>query len=159
MGHGLPPFAAAASAGLRPSLSADVEVAAGSDLFGQIRTAFQVSRFAAPHGHDGPPDRLPTSRDILRFATIEGARVLGLDDRIGSLTPGKQADLVVLRADRPGVVPVHDPVGTVVCAMDRADVDTVLVAGRIVKRAGRLLRSDLAALVDRAAQLRDRLTG
>ncbi|MDQ1019011.1 amidohydrolase family protein [Streptomyces afghaniensis] len=159
MGHGLPPFAAAASAGLRPSLSADVEVAAGSDLFGQMRTAFQVSRFAVLHRHDDAPDRLPTSRDILEFATIEGARALGLDDRIGSLTPGKQADLVVLRADRPGVVPVHDAVKTVVCAMDRADVDTVLVAGRIVKRAGHLLRPDLAALVDRAAAVRDRLTG
>lgn len=159
MGHGLPPFAAAASAGLRPSLSADVEVAAGSDLFGQMRTAFQVSRYAALHGHDGPPGRLPTSRDILEFATIEGARALGLDDRIGSLTPGKQADLVVLRADRPGVVPVHDPVGTVVSAMDRADVDTVLVAGRIVKHAGRLLRPDLPLLIDRATDLRERLTG
>ncbi|MFD9544897.1 amidohydrolase family protein [Streptomyces sp. NPDC060022] len=157
MGHGLPPFAAAAAVGLRPGLSADVEAAAASDLFGQMRTAFQVARFAALHGTDGVGAPLPTTRDVLEFATIDGARVLGMDDRIGSITPGKQADIVVLRADRPGVVPVYDAVGTVVSAMDRADVDTVLVAGRVVKRDGRLLRPDLPALAERANEVRDRL--
>ncbi|GLW71405.1 TRZ/ATZ family hydrolase [Kitasatospora phosalacinea] len=159
MGHGLPPFAAAAAAGLRPALSADVEVATGSDLFGQMRAAFQIARYSALHLADTPVDRLPTTRDVLAAATIDGARALGLDHRIGSLTPGKQADLLLLRADRPGVLPVHDPVGTVVCAMDRADVDTVLVAGRVVKRDGRLLHPGLPGLVEQAEELRRRLAG
>jgi cytosine/adenosine deaminase-related metal-dependent hydrolase len=80
-------------------------------------------------------------------------------DRTGSLTPGKQADLIVLRTDRPGVAPLHDATGAVVSAMDRADVDTVLVAGRIVKRAGRLLHAGLPRLLARAEEVRERLAG
>jgi cytosine/adenosine deaminase-related metal-dependent hydrolase len=156
MGHGLPPFGPAAEAGLRPGLSTDVEVAATSDLFSQMRAGFQAARFAALHRAEGTA-ALPTARDMLSFATIDGARVLGLDGRIGSLAPGKQADLIVLRADRPGVAPVHDPTGTVVCAMDRADVDTVLVAGRVVKHGGRLVHAGLPRLLERAAELADRL--
>ncbi|MCX4640555.1 amidohydrolase family protein, partial [Streptomyces platensis] len=159
MGHGLPPFAAAAAAGLRPSLSVDVEVAAPSDMFTQMRTAFQVGRFAALQGHAGPDAPLLTTRDVLEFATLGGAEALGMADRIGSLTPGKQADLLVLRTDRPGVAPVHDATAAVVSSMDRADVDTVVVGGRIVKRAGRLEYAGLPRLLDRAEEVRDRLTG
>ncbi|MEV0685484.1 amidohydrolase family protein [Nocardia sp. NPDC050378] len=147
MGHGLPPFAAADAAGLRPSLSVDVEVTVASDLFGQMRTAFQLSRFAGLEH---------TVRDILEFATVEGARTLGMSDRIGSLTPGKQADVVLLRADQPGTAPVYDPYSTVVLGMDTAHVDTVLVAGRTVKRDGRLCDDTLAA-VTAAELVRDRL--
>ncbi|UKY47682.1 amidohydrolase family protein [Streptomyces inhibens] len=159
MGHGLPPFAAAAAAGLRPSLSVDVEVAAPSDMFTQMRAAFQVGRFAALQGHAGPGAPLLTAREVLEFATIGGAEALGMADRTGSLTPGKQADLIVLRTDRPGVAPLHDATGAVVSAMDRADVDTVLVAGRIVKRAGRLLHAGLPRLLARAEEVRERLAG
>ncbi|MEU7435847.1 amidohydrolase family protein [Streptomyces sioyaensis] len=157
MGHGLPPFAAAAAAGLRPSLSVDVEVAAPSDMFTQMRAAFQIGRFAALHGHAGPEAPLLTARDVLEFATLGGAEALGMADRIGSVTPGKQADLLVLRADRPGVAPVHDAVAAVVSSMDRADVDTVLVAGRIVKRAGALRYPGLPRLLAQAEGVRDRL--
>lgn len=159
MGHGLPPFAAAAAAGLRPSLSVDVEVAAPSDMFTQMRTAFQVGRFAALQGHAGSDAPLLTTREVLEFATLGGAEALGMADRIGSLTPGKQADLLVLRTDRPGVAPVHDATAAVVSSMDRADVDTVVVGGRIVKRAGRLEYAGLPRLLDRAEEVRDRLTG
>jgi cytosine/adenosine deaminase-related metal-dependent hydrolase len=160
MGHGLPPFGAAAAAGLRPGLSTDVEVAAAADLFGPMRTGFQVARLAALQGLTEGPDgqaALPTTRDLLEYATIAGAEVLGLGRRTGSLTPGKQADVVVLRADRPGVAPVYDAVGTVVSAMGPGDVETVLVAGRVVKRDGRLLHPGLPRLLERAAAVRDRL--
>ncbi|MEU9125326.1 amidohydrolase family protein [Streptomyces sp. NPDC048506] len=158
MGHGLPPFAAAATAGLRPGLSVDVEVAAPSDMFTQMRAALQVGRFAVLQGHADPAAPLLTARQVLEFATIGGAETLGLADRTGSLTPGKQADLIVLRTDRPGVAPVYDPVAAVVSAMDRADVDTVIVDGRILKRAGRLLHAGLPGLLARAEELRARMT-
>ena len=84
-----------------------------------------------------------TTGEVLRMATIEGAEVLGMADRIGSLRPGKQADLVMLRADALNMAPVHDPIGAVVTCADTSNVDTVIVAGRIVKRAGRLVHADV----------------
>ncbi|MQS10985.1 amidohydrolase family protein [Streptomyces kaniharaensis] len=156
MGHGLPPFREARDAGVRTSLSTDVEVAAAADMFTQMRAAFQTSRYAALH-HGGSERDLPTCRQILEYATIGGARALGLEDRVGSLTPGKSADLVVLRADRPGVVPVYDAARTVVSAMDRGDVDSVLVAGTFRKRAGRLTHASLASVLEQAGAVRDRL--
>ncbi|MFD5163151.1 amidohydrolase family protein [Streptomyces hawaiiensis] len=145
MGIGLPPFAAAAEAGLRPSLGVDAEVTVAADMFGQMRSAFQISRYAsAPYA----------VRDILEFATINGARTLGMADRIGSLTPGKQADLVLLRADQPGTAPVYDPYSTVVLGMDSAHVEAVLVAGEPIKWNGEL-RADTAPVVGKAVDVRD----
>ncbi|MER0477672.1 amidohydrolase family protein [Streptomyces sp. Edi2] len=157
MGHGLPPFAEAAAAGLRPSLSVDVEVAAPSDMFTQLRAAFQIGRFAALQGHAGPDAPLLTTQEVLEFATLGGAEALGMADRIGSLAPGKQADVIVLRTDRPGVAPVHDATAAVVSSMDRADVDTVMVAGRIAKRQGKLVYAGLPRLLAQAQDLGDRL--
>lgn len=74
MGHGLPPLAAAVAAGLRPSLSVDVEVAAASDMFTQLRAAFQVARCAALQGLAGPDAPLLTARQVLEFATVGPAR-------------------------------------------------------------------------------------
>lgn len=147
MGHGYPPFAGAVEAGLRPSLSVDVEVASAADLFGPMRTAYQAARYA------GAPC---TVRDILEFATIAGARTLGLADRIGSLTPGKQADLVLLHADDPGTAPVYDPYATVVLGMDTGHVDTVLIAGVPVKQHGEL-HADVGATIRGAQAVRDRI--
>jgi cytosine/adenosine deaminase-related metal-dependent hydrolase len=75
---------------------------------------------------------------VLSFAIVDGARACGLGDRVGSLTPGKQADIVLLRTDNPALSPVNNPVGQVVYAAHPGLVDTVMVAGRIVKSAGRL---------------------
>ena len=153
MGHGYPPLAPAAEAGLRISLSVDVEIIAACDMFTQMRAAYQAAR----HGQSsagGTPS--VTVRQILHYATLAGAQTLGLGDRIGSLTPGKQADLVVLRADRPDVAPVLDPYSTVVLQMDRSRVDTVLVAGRPVKRSGVDL-SDSTGLLTEAREAAERL--
>lgn len=155
MGHGLPQLAAAVGAGLTPTLSTDVEVSGPGDMFSQMRAAYQFGRFAELQGL--APGAAPTVRDIVRYATEAGARALGLAGRIGSLTPGRQADLQILRTDRPGVAPVHDPYATLVLAMDRSDVDMVLVAGRVVKSDGRLTYAGLPALVDDARAVRDRL--
>lgn len=154
MGHGYPPLAPAAEAGLRISLSVDVEITAACDMFTQMRAAYQAAR----HGQSSSSGATPsvTVRQILHYATLSGAQTLGLGDRVGSLTPGKQADLVVLRADRPDVAPVLDPYSTVVLQMDRSHVDTVLVAGKPVKRAGLALQ-DSTQLLAEAVKSAERL--
>ena len=92
---------------------------------------------------------LLTARDVLEFATIEGARANGLEDKVGTLTPGKEADIITLRTDQVNIVPVNDPIGAVVWGMDTSNVDSVFVAGKALKRNGQLLNVDL----DRARRL------
>jgi cytosine/adenosine deaminase-related metal-dependent hydrolase len=155
MGHGTPPTAKALAHGLRPSLSIDVVTTVPGDMFTQMRFLFASDRLLAHEaafaaGSEDEPVLL-TSREVLEFATIEGARVCGIDDRTGSLTPGKQADLVVLRCDHSNTYPVIDPVSTVVHQADTRNVDTVMVDGRILKRDGRLVEGDLRSARDRAA--------
>jgi 5-methylthioadenosine/S-adenosylhomocysteine deaminase len=161
MGHGTPPTARALAHGLRPSLSIDVVTTVPGDMFTQMRFLFASARlleheaaFAA--GNTEEPALL-TSRDVLEFATIEGARVCGLEDRTGSLTPGKQADLVLLRCDHSNTWPVIDPVSTVVHQADTRNVDTVMVAGAFLKRDGRLVGGDLRRARDDAAASLDYL--
>ncbi|GAA2914827.1 amidohydrolase family protein [Streptomyces thioluteus] len=160
MGQGYPPLLDALDAGLSPSLSADVEVTVPSDMFTQMRAALQAVRQAA-HTRarlDGSDPLMVTAEQILSFATIEGARALGLDDRTGSLTVGKQADLIVLSTDRPGMRPVNDPAAAVVLHADRGDIDAVVVAGRVLKERGRLVANGLPRLYEQVDALRDRLT-
>ena len=103
-------------------------------------------------------DRVPlTAAEVLAMATIEGARAVGLDDRIGSLEPGKQADVLVLRADALNLAPVSDPVAATVLAAGVHNVDAVMVGGRWVKRDGRLVHSDVRGVVDLAARSHDHL--
>ncbi|SFW80329.1 amidohydrolase family protein [Amycolatopsis australiensis] len=134
----------ALAAGIRPSLSVDDCLSAGGDMFGAMRTATAV-------------ERAVTARDVLAFATIDGARACGRDDRTGSLTVGKDADLVLLDAEDLSVFPVGDPVGTIVTAGHPGLVDSVFVAGKAVKRDGRLLDVDLPALRARLLESRDRI--
>jgi len=133
MGFGWPMTGRMFAAGVRPTFSIDDCPSAGGDMFSTMRTAFAVQR-----GLDGSL----TSRDILEFATIDGARACGLSARTGSLTPGKDADVILLRADDLSVYPFNNPVGTIVAAGHPGLVDTVLVAGEVVKRHGRLVHDD-----------------
>jgi len=98
-----------------------------------------------------------TCRQALETATLGNARALRLDHKIGSLTPGKQADIAIVRRETLNMLCAHDPVQALVFYAQARDVDTVLVAGRPVKRHGRLLRQDIearkAALLQSAAQL------
>ena len=134
MGHGTPPAAQALAHGLRPSLSIDVVTTVPGDMFTQMRFLFAQDRLLAHEaafaaGSEQEPVLL-TCRQVLEFATIEGARVCGIEDRTGSLTPGKQADVVMIRCDDTNTYPVIDPVSTVVLQADTRNVDTVIVAGR-----------------------------
>ncbi|MER7273170.1 amidohydrolase family protein [Dactylosporangium sp. NPDC000244] len=148
MGIGWPETGRMLAAGLRPTLSTDDCPSAGGDMFATMRTAFVVQR-----GLDGGL----RSRDVLEFATVDGARACGLAARTGSITPGKDADLILLRADDLTVFPAGNPVGAIVAAGHPGLVDTVLVAGRVVKRDGALVNVDLPALRARLLESRDRI--
>ena len=161
MGHGTPPTTKALQHGLRPSLSIDVVTTVPGDMFTQMRFLFAQDRLLAHEaafaaGNEEDPVLL-SSRDVLEFATIEGARVCGLDDRTGSLTPGKQADVVMLRCDHTNTYPIIDPVSTVVLQADTRNVDTVFVAGRMLKRNGQLVDADLRRARELAAASLDYL--
>lgn len=131
----------ARAAGLPASFSADTVMCGPGDMFAQLRAAYAMER-ARPDG----AGMAFTTRDALRMATAEGTAVAGLGGVTGTLRPGAQADLVLLDTTRTGMAPANDAIGSVVLSADRSCVDTVLVAGRVVKRAGRLLHHDPAAV-------------
>jgi 5-methylthioadenosine/S-adenosylhomocysteine deaminase len=140
MGHGWPATGRLLAAGIRPGLSIDTCVSNGGHLWGTMRVTVACQRAldnTEPGASDRPAVSL-TSRDVLSLATIDGARACALDHKVGSLTPGKQADIIMLRGDSLTLSPVNNPVGQVVYAAHPGLVDTVLVAGRVVKTGGRL---------------------
>jgi cytosine/adenosine deaminase-related metal-dependent hydrolase len=155
MAHGAPPIGRCIARGLRPSLGIDVATSAPTDMFTQMRTAMAQSRsLECPEDIDSPFVPTLGVRDVLELATIEGARTLGLE-QIGSLAPGKHADITLIRVDQINTMPLTNPVAAVVAAADTSNVDTVLVQGRIVKRNGRLVDFDRAKLLHEAERSRD----
>lgn len=144
----VPPVDEALAHGIRPGLSVDVEVALASDMFTQMRVLLAIQRMRAvnaAYGTGQNPSRI-TTRDVLDFATLSGARTLRLDDRTGSITPGKQADLIVVDAEAINTMPLHDAVGTLVLGADRSNVTSVWVAGQVRKWEGELVGVDVDAL-------------
>jgi 5-methylthioadenosine/S-adenosylhomocysteine deaminase len=143
------PFQTAIDYGLKPALGVDVDTSMSGDMFAEMRTAFFLQRSIAEAqrvlGKSATPSAV-TVRAILEAATVNSATCLGLADQIGTLTPGKQADIIAIRTDGIAVYPSHNAVGTVVHMIDRADVREVMVAGRLSKHAGRLLDVDVARL-------------
>jgi cytosine/adenosine deaminase-related metal-dependent hydrolase len=158
MGHGLPPVQRCLDRGLRPSLSVDVETTVSGDLFAQMRSVLTLQRAQVNElrlaGHDNLPDVL-SSRDVMEFATIQGARANGLEHKVGTLTPGKEADVIMLRTDRINVLPINDPIGVVVRGMDSSNVDSVFIAGQARKRRGQLVDVDVERVKRLAYQSRD----
>lgn len=140
-GLGSPPLQNLIDRGIRPGLGVDNEQTAPGDLFAQMRAANSLQHAALFDlklaGKAGIPQLLST-RDVIRYATVDGAGVAGLGDVTGSLQPGKQADVIVLRTDRPNIHPINDPIGAVVWGMDTSNVDWVFVAGRALMRHGAL---------------------
>lgn len=158
MGHGMVPTQKFLDRGLKPSLSVDVETNVPNDMFTQMRSVLSLQRALihdrALKGEANLP-RLLTAYDALEFATIEGARANGLDHKTGSLTPGKEADIIMLRTDMINVMPINDPIGAVVWGMDTSNVDSVFVAGKPMKRSGELCNVDLHRLRDLVYESRD----
>ncbi len=97
------------------------------------------------------------AKDLLEFATIEGARACGIEHRTGSLTPGKDADLILIRADDLNLAPVTDAAGAIVGGAHPGNVDSVFVAGRAMKRHGKMLNVDTRRVLELAEKSRDRL--
>jgi cytosine/adenosine deaminase-related metal-dependent hydrolase len=162
MGHGTPPIQRCLDRGLRPSLSVDVETTMCGDLFAQMRSVLTLQRAMVNEQRLAGQERLPdilTSRDVIEFATIQGARANGLDSKVGTLTPGKEADVIMLRTDRINVLPINDPIGVVVRGMDSSNVDSVFIAGKARKRKGQLLNVDLARVSKLVYESRDYVVG
>jgi 5-methylthioadenosine/S-adenosylhomocysteine deaminase len=158
MGLGMPPAQRFLDRGLRPSLGVDAETTVPSDMFTQMRTLLPLQRMLIfDQGLAGKANLPPllTARDVLEFATIEGARANGLAGKVGTLTPGKEADVILLRTDQVNIMPVNDPVGAVVWGMDTSNVDSVFVAGNALKRNGRLVNVDLDRVGKLAHESRD----
>ena len=184
MRHGMPPILKMQSLGMEPSLSIDVEVTLTADFFTQMRSMMNMQRVLvnqmildqgfpqnpidwglppaaaanpwpiAPF--NPPPAAAPlTTRDVLRYATVNGAKALRLENKTGSLTPGKEADIIVLDATALNVAPLNQVPGAVVSLMDRTNVETVIVAGKVRKWKGRLLDVDLPRLRQQLEASRD----
>jgi cytosine/adenosine deaminase-related metal-dependent hydrolase len=165
-----------------PSLSVDVECTMTADFFTQMRVAMNLQRMVANQmileqnattkievANDSfyPPSQWPTpipsipplltTRDVLRFATMNGAKALRLDNKVGSLTPGTEADIIILDATRLNVTPLNQVPGAVVSLMDRTNVETVIVAGKVRKWKGQLLGVNLDNLRTQLQASRDYL--
>jgi len=140
-GHGFPITGRLLKLGAAPSLGVDLESVLSGDMFTVARMALSTQRALdnnearQQHGEIPLTSTIPV-RQALRWATIEGARMLGFEDRVGSLTPGKQADLVMLDATAMNLWPVHDPVATAVMQAGPANVEAVMIAGAWKKRDG-----------------------
>jgi hypothetical protein len=145
--------------GGRPTIGIDVVTSTGGDMFAQMKFMLQAERSRINErilagGH--MPEKLSLSaKEVLEFATIDGARALGLESKVGSLTPGKQTDIILIRATDINLTPVNDPIGAVVQCAHAGNVDSVYVAGKTVKGGGRLFHVDLARIRPLAAQSLD----
>lgn len=158
MGHGVPPIQQVLDHGIRPSLSTDVETEIPGDFFTQMRTVFHLQRMQAiarQAAGEGNPPRLLTVREVMEFVTVQGAIDAGVDARVGTLTPGKEADVILLRTDRINVMPLNNAYGAVVLGMDTSNVDTVFIQGRVRKWQGALVDVDLQRIHDLAVASRD----
>lgn len=147
-GHGFAITGRLRKLGARPSLGVDLESGISGDMFSVARMALASQRAldnAESRKVTGqlPPTSTIHCREALEWITIEGARMLKMADRIGSLAPGKQADIVLVRADDLNMWPVHDPVTSLVMQAGVANIDSVLVAGEFRKRHGRLIYPQL----------------
>lgn len=135
--------------GIKPGFSVDNETSYSTDMFMEMRMALYIQRAVAHNrrfqGDQNPPKPLMV-RDVLYCATKAGAHCAGLDDKIGSLAPGKEADLIVIRTDDINLYPSNNAVGTVVQAAERSNVDTVVIGGRVRKYRGRVVGLDMVGL-------------
>jgi len=149
--------------GIVSGFGIDTICSVGTDLFSEMRLALAAERSRANAAALARGERVPTvdlhQRDMLRLATLDGARVWNLGDEIGSLTPGKLADIAIIDMRSPHLDGYGDPVAVMVLGAGPADVETVIVGGDVVKRDGRLVGPHVDKALDLMHQTRDRLRG
>jgi 5-methylthioadenosine/S-adenosylhomocysteine deaminase len=161
MGHGMPPIQKTRDLGIQTSLSVDVETNMPTDMFTQMRACFALQRGLLNQDHLFPDTshvaRLMTAKQVLELATIEGARANHLEQKTGSLTPGKQADFILLQTRALNVAPLNNPTGAVVLGMDTSNVDSVFVAGRALKWRGQLVGVNVERLLNKLSEVHQAL--
>ena len=164
MRHGMPPFQEALNHGILPSLSPDVDSNMTTDPFSLMRGAFCLQRalandLAFPESNPGglPVPQLVTSRQVIEMATIAGAASNRILDKVGTLTPGKEADIVVLEARGINTWPMNNVPGTVVTMMNPSHVRDVLIAGKVVYWKRQLVGWDVEKLLGQVEQSRHRV--
>lgn len=160
MGHGIPAVQQALDHGVGLSLSNDVETSTTSEFFTQMRTVFLLQRMQLLARERAGERHLPplmTVKQVVEIATLGGARANHLEHKIGSLTPGKDADIIMLATDRINVMPLNNAYAAIVHGMDTSNVDAVFVAGRVKKWNGELVGVDLGELGRTAERSRDHL--
>jgi cytosine/adenosine deaminase-related metal-dependent hydrolase len=154
-----PPIQKLIDRGIRPGLGIDRPGLAPGDLFAQMRAVISLQHAASFDkklaGKAGLP-KLLTTREVIRYATVDGAGAAGLGEVTGSLGPGKAADLIVLAADRPNIHPVNDPIGAVVWGMDTSNITWVIAGGQVVVADG-IHQGDVDRARSLALQSRHRL--
>ena len=161
-GHGHPITGRLRALGSGPSVGVDLESAVSGDMFTVARMALASQRAldnAAERTRSGgiPATSTVPAAEAFDWITTRGAAMLGMADRIGSLAPGKQADIAVMSLGPLAMWPVHDPVASVVMQGSGARMRDVLVAGRFAKRDGRLAWPDIAGLRARLAASGERI--
>jgi 5-methylthioadenosine/S-adenosylhomocysteine deaminase len=158
MGHGVPPFQQTLDRKIPLSLSNDVETEVPSEFFTQMRTAFLLQRmliFQRERAGEANVPPLMTVKQAVEVATMGGAKVNHLERKVGSLTPGKEADVILLKTDAINVLPLNHAYGAIVLAMDTSNVDTVFVGGAVRKWKGALVGVDVARVRRLAEASRD----
>ena len=142
LGDGFPAFQKALDHGIRPGLSVDNEVSYGTDMFTEMHVVFNIQRASATNlrvnGEANSP-KLVNVREVLECATVNGAACAGLTAKCGSLSPGKEADIVMIRTDDINLYPSNNALGTVVAAADIRNIDTVIIGGVIRKSGGKMI--------------------
>jgi 5-methylthioadenosine/S-adenosylhomocysteine deaminase len=149
LGEGISAYQHALDRGLRPGFSVDNETSYGGDMFAEMRVAFHMQRALLQNRRYRGETNLPAPvgvRDVLECATVHGAACAGLEDRIGAIRPGMQADLILIRADDINLYPSNNALGAIVQAAERSNVDTVIIGGRIRKRGGGIVGLDMDRL-------------
>lgn len=162
MGFGEPLTSRLCKLGGNISLGSDIESATAGDMFGVTRMTLQAARHAdnlaaiAQNGASPQTISIPV-REALYWATMGGAKMLGLDDRIGSLSPGKQADIVLLDTRTPNMSPVIDVPSSILFHAGVGNVDTVMVAGKLRKAGGVLVGQPANGAFEELAVVSNRL--
>jgi hypothetical protein len=164
MRHGMPPFQEALNHGILPSLSPDVDTNMTTDPFSLMRGAFCLQRalandLAFPESNPGglPVPQLVTSRQVIEMATIAGAASNRILNKVGTLTPGKEADIIVLEARHINTWPMNNVPGTIVTMMTPSHVRDVLIAGKVVYWKRQHVGRDIDRLLGQIEQARERV--